>query len=94
MGKTTGFIEFGRETYKTQSVDERLKHYKKFSEPLTEISLAKQGARCMDCGTPLNIINWPAFAFLAIVCASISIRYVLSANFLFCSIGNILSCSH
>ena len=52
MGKTTGFIEFGRETYTTQSVDERLKHYKKFTEPLTETSLAKQGARCMDCGTP------------------------------------------
>ncbi len=52
MGKTTGFIEFGRETYTTQSVNERLKHYKEFTEPLTESSLAKQGARCMDCGTP------------------------------------------
>jgi len=52
MGKTTGFIEFTRETYASESVEKRLTHYKEFVKPLTERGLAKQGARCMDCGTP------------------------------------------
>ena len=52
MGKTTGFLEFTRETYATESVEQRLKHYREFTESLPESSLANQGARCMDCGTP------------------------------------------
>jgi glutamate synthase (NADPH/NADH) small chain len=52
MGKTTGFIEFGIESYTSESVDDRLTHYNEFTRPLTDKSLAKQGARCMDCGTP------------------------------------------
>jgi len=52
MGKTTGFLEFGRETCATESVEERVAHFKEFTKSLTENLLAKQGARCMDCGTP------------------------------------------
>ena len=52
MGKTTGFIEFSRESYSTQSVKERLTHYREFTKSLNDVALAKQGARCMDCGTP------------------------------------------
>jgi glutamate synthase (NADPH/NADH) small chain len=52
MGKTTGFIEFGRESYSAESVEDRLLHYNEFTRPLPESSLEKQGARCMDCGTP------------------------------------------
>ena len=52
MGKTTGFIEFGRESYATEPVNERLSHYNEFTNPLNESKLAEQGARCMDCGVP------------------------------------------
>lgn len=52
MGKTTGFIEFGRESYTTEPVAERITHYREFTKYLNDVSLAKQGARCMDCGTP------------------------------------------
>jgi glutamate synthase (NADPH/NADH) small chain len=52
MGKTTGFLEFGRESYTTESVEERITHYREFAQSLMETALAEQGARCMDCGTP------------------------------------------
>ena len=52
MGKMTGFLEYKRETYATESPKERLNHYKEFSKPLTYDELSTQGARCMECGTP------------------------------------------
>jgi glutamate synthase (NADPH/NADH) small chain len=52
MGKVTGFKEFERkdETYKP--VQERVKHYNEFTQPLDTAELTKQGSRCMDCGIP------------------------------------------
>ena len=34
-------------------VEERVKHYKEFTVPLSEEDSKKQGSRCMDCGIPL-----------------------------------------
>lgn len=33
-------------------VEERIRHYKEFTQPLKEKDLKKQGSRCMDCGIP------------------------------------------
>jgi glutamate synthase (NADPH/NADH) small chain len=52
MGKTTGFMEFGRQNEPYTEVDERLKNYKEFTITLPEKSIREQGARCMDCGIP------------------------------------------
>lgn len=56
MGKTTGFMEYKRENPKNRAVDERLKDYKEIKLSLSEETLSKQGARCMNCGTPF--CNW------------------------------------
>jgi glutamate synthase (NADPH) small chain len=52
MGKATGFLEFDRVEEGYKPVPERLKHYKEFVIGLSEADAQKQGARCMDCGTP------------------------------------------
>jgi glutamate synthase (NADPH) small chain len=52
MGKATGFLEFERIEEGYKSVPERVKHYKEFVIGLSESDAQKQGARCMDCGTP------------------------------------------
>jgi glutamate synthase (NADPH/NADH) small chain len=52
MGKATGFLEFERIEEGYKPVSERVKHYKEFVIGLSEDDAKKQGARCMDCGTP------------------------------------------
>lgn len=52
MGKATGFKEFDRQTPGYEKPEERVKHYREFTKSLTDEELAKQGARCMDCGIP------------------------------------------
>ena len=52
MGKPTGFMEFARHDRAYAPVEQRLKHYHEFVIPLSDAELAKQGARCMDCGIP------------------------------------------
>ncbi|CAA7616982.1 Glutamate synthase (NADPH) small chain [Candidatus Terasakiella magnetica] len=52
MGKPTGFKEFARQTPSYEAAAERVKHYREFTKPLSSEDLAKQGARCMDCGIP------------------------------------------
>ena len=52
MGKATGFKEFPRQTPGYEKPEERVKHYNEFTRPLSNDELAKQGARCMDCGVP------------------------------------------
>ncbi len=52
MGKATGFLEFERIEEGYKPVPERIKHYKEFVIGLSEDDAKKQGARCMDCGTP------------------------------------------
>jgi glutamate synthase (NADPH/NADH) small chain len=52
MGKPTGFKEYERAEHGYEAVAERVSHYREFSVPLDEAELARQGARCMDCGIP------------------------------------------
>ncbi len=52
MGKITGFIEFERADRGYRPVEERLKHYREFVEPLPEKDVKTQASRCMDCGIP------------------------------------------
>ncbi|MBF0522245.1 MAG: glutamate synthase subunit beta [Candidatus Omnitrophica bacterium] len=52
MGEVKGFLKYNREIPGDQAVEERLKHWNEFHLSLSEESLAKQGARCMDCGVP------------------------------------------
>jgi len=52
MGKSTGFIEYKRQTAGGETPKERLKHYNEFSQTLKITELSEQGARCMDCGIP------------------------------------------
>ncbi len=52
MGKVTGVMEFERIEVGYKPVSERLKNYGEFGIGLTDEQAKKQGARCMDCGTP------------------------------------------
>ena len=52
MGKPTGFMEFKREKTKELPTLERVSSWNEYATKLSDETLAKQGARCMDCGTP------------------------------------------
>ena len=52
MGKPTGFMEYRRGKLKEQSPLERISNWNEYATRLSDESLQKQGARCMDCGTP------------------------------------------
>ena len=52
MGKVTGFLEISREERAYLPVHQRVKDFDEFSVDLSEQQLARQGARCMDCGIP------------------------------------------
>ena len=52
MGKVTGFLEIEREDRDYAPVEERIKHYREFVQPLPEKDTRDQAARCMDCGIP------------------------------------------
>jgi glutamate synthase (NADPH) small chain len=50
MGKTTGFMEYGREPKHERPPLERIKDWSESHPPYGEETLRKQGGRCMDCG--------------------------------------------
>ncbi len=52
MGKITGFLEIDRIEEGYKPVPDRIQNYKEFVITLDDESAKKQGARCMDCGTP------------------------------------------
>lgn len=52
MGKATGFIEYVREEEGKRKPLSRLDDWKEYTSPFSDDALARQGARCMDCGTP------------------------------------------
>jgi glutamate synthase (NADPH/NADH) small chain len=52
MGKITGFLEFEREDRRYAPAEERVKHWREFTLPLSETQMRDQAARCMDCGIP------------------------------------------
>lgn len=52
MGKPTGFIEYLRELPVDRKAAERIKDWNEFHLHMDDDKLRRQGARCMDCGTP------------------------------------------
>ncbi|MGI9104281.1 MAG: glutamate synthase subunit beta [Terriglobales bacterium] len=52
MGKTTGFMEYGRELPPRRPVIERINDWFEIYREFPEEKLGVQGARCMDCGVP------------------------------------------
>jgi glutamate synthase (NADPH/NADH) small chain len=52
VGKVTGFLEFERLDPSKRPVQERVHDYKEFELPVLQETIAKEGARCMDCGIP------------------------------------------
>ena len=52
MGKVTGFLEIDRQVHKYQPASDRIRHFKEFTLPMSDGEVAKQAARCMDCGIP------------------------------------------
>src|SRR5712692_2460839 len=52
MGKATGFMEYPRELPLARPPAERVRDWFEFHEHSEDEKLAKQGARCMDCGVP------------------------------------------
>jgi glutamate synthase (NADPH) small chain len=52
MGKTTGFMEIARHDLPALPVEERVRNSREFYLHLPDAEMAKQGARCMDCGIP------------------------------------------
>ncbi len=52
MGKATGFLELDRTDRTYAPVADRVKHYREFVVPLSEVALKDQASRCMNCGIP------------------------------------------
>jgi glutamate synthase (NADPH/NADH) small chain len=52
MGKTTGFLDYGRELPPRRPVIERINDWFEIYREFPEEKLTVQGARCMDCGVP------------------------------------------
>lgn len=52
MGKPTGFMEYNREESSVRPPEERVRDWQEFHLPLSREDRMRQGARCMNCGTP------------------------------------------
>src|SRR6185503_20381247 len=52
MPEAKAFITIQRAAPKREPVEQRVRHWREFYEPLAEPELREQGARCMDCGVP------------------------------------------
>ena len=52
MGKITGFLEIERQDRSYQPASDRVRHFKEFVIPPNDAEIARQAARCMDCGIP------------------------------------------
>lgn len=52
MGKTSGFLEFQRETPHERDLIKRQEDWKEYQLSMPDEKLQTQGARCMDCATP------------------------------------------
>lgn len=52
MGKTAGFLEYGRSDGPVRSEQERVRDFYEFHGRLSPAKQREQAARCMDCGIP------------------------------------------
>jgi len=59
MGKVTGFMEFQRQKESYLPIPARVKNNQEFVLVLEDEKARKQGARCMDCGTPFCMTGCP-----------------------------------
>lgn len=55
MSTPTGFMEYKRQLPGDRDPEQRVKDWEEFHHHLSEDELRTQGARCMDCGTPIAI---------------------------------------
>jgi glutamate synthase (NADPH/NADH) small chain len=59
VGKVTGFLEYPREGPRYRPVPIRLRDWHEVYEPQSDLEIATQGARCMDCGIPFCMQGCP-----------------------------------
>ncbi len=52
MGKITGFLEIDRQDRRNRPAADQMRNYEEFIIPLSDTEVARQAARCMDCGIP------------------------------------------
>lgn len=52
MGKSTGFLEYGRQSNRAEAPEARTAHYREFHSRMDREARRRQGARCMECGVP------------------------------------------
>ncbi len=52
MGKPTGFLEIERQDRGYEKPSKRIQTWTEFVKPLPQAEVARQAARCMDCGIP------------------------------------------
>lgn len=52
MGKSTGFLEYERKTAQEEAAKDRIRHWDAFHPAQSEDEIARQAARCMNCGVP------------------------------------------
>jgi len=52
MGKTTGFLEYPRETPQRRPIIERVNDWFEVYQDFPDVKAREQAARCMDCGVP------------------------------------------
>src|ERR1700728_2940297 len=59
MGKVTGFLEIDRADRRYAPASDRIRHYREFMLPLSEVATRNQASRCMSCGIPYCHIGCP-----------------------------------
>ena len=59
MGKVTGFLDFERRGPQYRPVPVRLRDWHEVYEAQSDEEIARQGARCMDCGIPFCMQGCP-----------------------------------
>jgi len=52
MGKITGFLEIDRQDQSYEPAADRVRHWREAALPMEDREVARQAARCMDCGVP------------------------------------------
>jgi glutamate synthase (NADPH/NADH) small chain len=64
MGKTTGFLEYPRETPQRRPVIERVNDWFEVYQDFPDTKAREQAARCMDCGVPFCHTGCPLNNFI------------------------------
>ena len=59
MGEMDGFLKYERQEQRGRPVAERLQDYRYVYEPVADLDVRHQGARCLDCGIPYCHVACP-----------------------------------